>query len=56
MMQKYIELYVMRYGNEPPRYDNNSDNRCNFFFFCLRCVRACKEETDTLDSTSPLDD
>jgi hypothetical protein len=27
-----------------------------FFFFFLRCVRACKEETDTLDSTSPPDD
>jgi hypothetical protein len=39
----------------PPRYDNNSDNSA-IFFSSLRCVRACRKETDTLDSTSPPDD
>jgi hypothetical protein len=35
--EKEGDVFKMLSGNEPPRYDNHSSNRCNFFFFFFTC-------------------
>jgi hypothetical protein len=40
--------------NEPPRYDDQPLNKCNFFF--ILCVCVCTRVINTFDSASPPDD